>query len=160
MKAEVVPKGIETTDAPPRLTKSETASSPAAPSTHQPLPRPRDRAHLQRRLRRLRPARPPLHRALPSRKKKRTTKQRTRKNPRRTKRLQRAHRRASPPAIRRTMRRTIRTGQDCGVASRRAPCPITTCQATANRSPGKIPAQAALMIRLEAGCQLSSDGTS
>ena len=33
MKAELVPKGIETTDAPPRLTKSETTSSPAGPST-------------------------------------------------------------------------------------------------------------------------------
>lgn len=32
MKAEVVPKGIETTDAPPRLTKSEATSSSAAPA--------------------------------------------------------------------------------------------------------------------------------
>jgi hypothetical protein len=32
MRAEVVPKGIETTDAPPRLTKSETGAS-AAPAT-------------------------------------------------------------------------------------------------------------------------------
>lgn len=33
MKAEVVPKGIETTDAPPRLTKSGTTSSATAPAT-------------------------------------------------------------------------------------------------------------------------------
>ena len=40
MKAEVVPKGIETTDAPPRLTKNETTSSPAAPSTTSTTPAP------------------------------------------------------------------------------------------------------------------------
>jgi hypothetical protein len=40
MKAELVPKGIETTDAPPRLTKSVTASSPAAPSTTSTTPSP------------------------------------------------------------------------------------------------------------------------
>ncbi|MGD0757954.1 MAG: hypothetical protein ABR921_03530 [Candidatus Sulfotelmatobacter sp.] len=40
MKAEVVPKGIETTDAPPRLTKSETTSSAAAPSTTSTTPAP------------------------------------------------------------------------------------------------------------------------
>jgi hypothetical protein len=40
MKAEIVPKGIETTDAPPRLTKSETTSSSAAPSTTSTTPSP------------------------------------------------------------------------------------------------------------------------
>jgi hypothetical protein len=40
MKAEVVPKGIETTDTPPRLTKSETTSSTAAPSTTSTPPSP------------------------------------------------------------------------------------------------------------------------
>ncbi len=40
MKAEIVPKGIETTDAPPRLTKSETTSSTAAPSTSPTTPSP------------------------------------------------------------------------------------------------------------------------
>ena len=38
MKAEVVPKGIETTDAPPRLTKSETSSNSAPPSTTSTTP--------------------------------------------------------------------------------------------------------------------------
>jgi len=40
MKAEVVPKGIETTDAPPRLTKSETTSSTTAPATTSTNPSP------------------------------------------------------------------------------------------------------------------------
>jgi hypothetical protein len=40
MKAEAVPKGIETTDAPPRLTKSETTSSSAVPATTSTIPSP------------------------------------------------------------------------------------------------------------------------
>ncbi len=82
MKAEVVPKGIETTDAPPRLTKSGTASSAAPakapardqlhplrhlrprPPQHPRAPRRRVQAHLPRRLRPP-PVRPLLRLASP-----------------------------------------------------------------------------------------------